>query len=42
VHPGLGTTGVPVRFGVPPEITLFTLVGAGDQPASEPSERKRR
>ncbi len=27
VHPGLGTTGPPVRLGVAPEITVFTLVG---------------
>ncbi len=25
VHPGLGTTGPPIRFGVPPEIAIFTL-----------------
>lgn len=25
VNPGLGTTGPPVRFGSPPEITVFTL-----------------
>ena len=25
VNPGLGTTGPPVRFGVPPEITVFVL-----------------
>jgi hypothetical protein len=25
VHPGLGTTGPPIRFGVPPEIAILTL-----------------
>jgi predicted MPP superfamily phosphohydrolase len=28
VHPGLGTTGPPVRFGVPPEITVLRLCRA--------------
>lgn len=29
VHPGVGETGPPLRFGVPPEVTLFVLRSAG-------------
>jgi predicted MPP superfamily phosphohydrolase len=28
VHPGLGTTGPPMRLGVPPEVAILTLRGA--------------
>jgi uncharacterized protein len=28
VHPGLGTTGVPVRLGVPPTVAIHTLRSA--------------
>jgi predicted MPP superfamily phosphohydrolase len=33
VSGGLGMTGLPVRFGVPPEIVMITL-GAGGSPAA--------
>ena len=29
VNPGLGTLGLPLRLGVPPEITVLTLRAAG-------------
>ena len=32
VHPGLGTTGPPVRLGAPPEITVLRLRRAGPHP----------
>ena len=31
VSPGLGTTGTPVRLGVPPELTEITLVRPGQR-----------
>ncbi|MFO0547850.1 MAG: metallophosphoesterase [Polyangiaceae bacterium] len=37
VHPGVGATGVPVRFGVPPEVTVLVL----RQAEMAPSARNR-
>ena len=47
VHPGIGTTGLPIRFGVAPAICVVELrqAPAEEEPAAEsmnaPSERKR-
>jgi predicted MPP superfamily phosphohydrolase len=37
VHPGMGTTGPPVRLGVPPEITVIRLRRAGEGEAARPA-----
>jgi len=39
VHPGIGSTGPPIRFGVPPEITLFVLRVAAQPPENAPRAR---
>lgn len=39
VNPGLGTTGPPIRWGVPPEITVFTLRSATQSRSASGSTR---
>ncbi len=36
VNPGLGTLGLPLRLGMPPEITVLTLRAGGERRASTP------
>ena len=42
VSPGLGTSILPVRFGVPPEISVLTLVAAQSWISPPPTGRERR
>jgi predicted MPP superfamily phosphohydrolase len=42
VHPGLGTTGPPMRLGVAPEVTILVLRATGADGVKDTSSRSRR